>query len=299
MVTLLEDYVSVLKEVEIRPDAVPNRNATQNYYMPSDIVSSDEWADFDNVYQIHCPSIFMDSAVRDVSASLSSIIASFAYLKQIMIQYYYCSRDVRGLEYHMAARYVFFYPFPLFLCTNIIASAVKFMRDQANAALSSRVNDGEEESIKDRGPSNAAQMAASALRKVLRGDNSSKLPIDIIQETESHALSKTEPLSGWADGVSLQRSHCCILLKPQIILSGEASEEECIVAAAQAKLESFAIMDLANLEDPISGKIMSRCATFLEASTPFDGFPEITHRFPGCRRLRRPTRGLHRVLLFL
>lgn len=107
MVTLLEDYVSVLKEVEIRPDAVPNRDATQNYYMPSDIVSSDEWADFDNVYQIHCPSIFMDSAIRDVSACSLSVSTGRAYSKQIMIQYYYCSRDIRGLEYHMAARYVF------------------------------------------------------------------------------------------------------------------------------------------------------------------------------------------------
>lgn len=142
-------------------------------------------------------------------------------------------------------------------------------------------------------------MAASALRKVLRGDNSSKLPIDIIQETESRAPSKTEPLSGWADGVSLQRSHCCILLKPQIILSGEASEDECIVAAAQAKLESFAIMDLANLEDPISGKIMSRCVIFSEASTPSNHAPGIIRHFPGCRHLHQPRHDLRRALLFL
>lgn len=181
----------------------------------------------------------------------------------------------------------------------LLCSAVKFIRDQANAALSSHANDAEEESTKDRGPSNAAQMAASALRKVLRGDNSSKLPIDIIQETESRAPSKTEPLSGWADGVSLQRSHCCILLKPQIILSGEASEDECIVAAAQAKLESFAIMDLANLEDPISGKIMSRCVIFSEASTPSNHAPGIIRHFPGCRHLHQPRRDLRRALLFL
>jgi hypothetical protein len=67
MVTLLEDYISVLREVEIRPESASQRDATQNYYMVSDIVSSDEWAEFDNVYQIHCPSILMDSAIRDVS----------------------------------------------------------------------------------------------------------------------------------------------------------------------------------------------------------------------------------------
>ena len=34
--------------------------------MPTNIVSSDEWAEFDNVYKIHCPIVFMDSAVRNV-----------------------------------------------------------------------------------------------------------------------------------------------------------------------------------------------------------------------------------------
>lgn len=37
------------------------------YQMPSDTVSADEWAEFDNVYHIHCPRISMDSAIRDVS----------------------------------------------------------------------------------------------------------------------------------------------------------------------------------------------------------------------------------------
>jgi len=73
MVTLLDEYMAVLKEVEIRPESSQGK-ATENYYMPSDFVSSDEWAEFENVYQIHCPSIFMDSAVRDVSVLLTRFI---------------------------------------------------------------------------------------------------------------------------------------------------------------------------------------------------------------------------------
>ncbi|KAF9485263.1 hypothetical protein BDN70DRAFT_871269 [Pholiota conissans] len=231
MISLLDDYISVLREVEIRPENASQRDAAGNYYIPSDIVSSDEWAEFDNVYQIHCPSIFMDSATRD-----------------IMMQYYYCSRDRRGSEYHLAAR------------------AVKFIRDQANAALSL---DQDEASIKDRGTPNAAQMAASALRKVLKGDNSTKVPLEVIRELDSRVPNQVDPLSGWADGVSLLKSHCCILLKPQIILRGEAPADKCIVAAAQARLQSFAIMDLANLEDSISGKIMSRNYTSLSGLQTF------------------------------
>lgn len=77
MVSLLEDYVNVLKEVEISPESDFKDSAAQNYHMPSDIVSSDEWAEFDNVYQIHCPSIFMDSALRDVCSSCSQSNCDF------------------------------------------------------------------------------------------------------------------------------------------------------------------------------------------------------------------------------
>lgn len=66
MVTLLEEYINVLKEVEIKPESAQEK-ASESYHIPAEIVSSEEWAEFDNVYQIHCPSIFMDSAVRDVS----------------------------------------------------------------------------------------------------------------------------------------------------------------------------------------------------------------------------------------
>ncbi|KDR83645.1 hypothetical protein GALMADRAFT_235956 [Galerina marginata CBS 339.88] len=229
MVTLLEDYIAVLKEVEIKPDSTQAK-AAQSYHMPADIVSSDEWAEFDNVYQIHCPSIFMDSAVRDV-----------------MMQYYYCSRDRRGFEYHMATR------------------AVKFIRDQANVALA---GDREAESVKDRSPTNTAQLAASALRKMLKGDNGTKISVDVIRD-KNEVPGKIEPLDGWPEGVSLQKSHCCLLLKPQIVLRGETSGDTLVVAAAQAKLQSFAIMDLLNFDDPVSGKVMSRNYTSLSGLQAF------------------------------
>lgn len=69
---------------------------------------------------------------------------------------------------------------------------------------------------------------------------------------------QTDPLDGWSDGVTPRKSHCCILLKPQVVLTEEESGAVCVVAAVQAKLQSFAIMDNANIDDPISGKIMTR-----------------------------------------
>ncbi len=62
MISLLETYIQKLEE-ESR--TVPS-NEPQSYYMPSDSVSSKDWAEFDNVYQVHCPKLYLDNIVRDV-----------------------------------------------------------------------------------------------------------------------------------------------------------------------------------------------------------------------------------------
>lgn len=103
-----------------------------------------------------------------------------------------------------------------------------------------------------------AQAAAHALRKILGGHERKSMdegpvhdpPIDL------------DPLDGWFEGVSLRKGHCCLLLKPQIVLRDEtASGRTCVVAAVQAKLQSYAIMDNSNVDDPVSGKVMSRSHT--------------------------------------
>ena len=101
---------------------------------------------------------------------------------------------------------------------------------------------------RDRGPATTASMAASAIRKILKGDG----------DINRNANENPDPMDGWSEEVSLTKSHYCLLLKPQIVLQGETPREACIVAASQAKLQSFAIMDLANFDDPVSGKVMSR-----------------------------------------
>ena len=142
---------------------------------------------------------------------------------------------------------------------------MKFIRDQANAALAVQK---EEERVKDRGPGHTAQMAATALRKtyaILTGDTSAKVSVDLAPERNSEVPGKIDPLDGWAEGVSLRKSDCCLLLKPQIVLRGETPADSCIVAAAQAKLQSFAIMDDFNLDDPVSGKVMSRSVNLFKS----------------------------------
>ena len=69
MISLLEDYVTHLRQVDARSRIIPC-NGPQNYYMPADSVSPDEWDEFTNVYQVHCPKIYLDNSIRDVSCSL-------------------------------------------------------------------------------------------------------------------------------------------------------------------------------------------------------------------------------------
>lgn len=69
MISLLEDYVQHLRNVE-RESRSSSLNGPLNYYMPSDSVSPDEWAEFDNVYQVHSPRIYLDNIIRDVSDPL-------------------------------------------------------------------------------------------------------------------------------------------------------------------------------------------------------------------------------------
>ncbi|TFK23245.1 hypothetical protein FA15DRAFT_705606 [Coprinopsis marcescibilis] len=219
MVSLLEDYVALLQDLEAGNSTTSD---LQSYFLPSEIISTAEWAEFENVYHIHCPSIFLDAAIRD-----------------IMMQYYHCSLARKGLEYHMATR------------------AVKFIRDQANAA---GVGDRESESEETTSQSETINIATSAFRKML---GTEKPSVEIVHETKVANLETPDPLDGWEGGISLRKSHCCLLLKPQIVLRGSDAKDTCIIAASQAKLQSYAIMDKLNSDDPVSGKVMSRNYTSL------------------------------------
>jgi hypothetical protein len=62
MVSLLEDYVTVLQALDLGKEP----DVSHAFSLPSEKMSNTEVAEFENVYQIHCPSIFLDSAIRDV-----------------------------------------------------------------------------------------------------------------------------------------------------------------------------------------------------------------------------------------
>lgn len=68
MMTLLQNYVNHLRKTEL-PATDPRSSNTENYYMPSETVAADEWAEFENVYQVHAPKVFMNNSIRNVRCS--------------------------------------------------------------------------------------------------------------------------------------------------------------------------------------------------------------------------------------
>ncbi|KAH0839883.1 hypothetical protein J3R83DRAFT_834 [Lanmaoa asiatica] len=250
MIALLRDYTNHLKAADQLPEGARKSNV-ESYYMPAEMVSANEWADFENVYQVHSPNLFMCNAVRDVSIILAQgyeILSS----QQLLMRYYNCSKARRGYEYHMATR------------------AVKFIRDQAEAMVHQVAGHSPG---KSRASAGAAQAAASAFRRMLTGGRGST-SLDIQRDVASDPAD-VKPLEGWEEGVVLRKRHFCLLLKPQIILRSTDPtpnvnmESVVILAAVQAKLQVFKIMDASNLEDPISGHIMHRNYTSLDGLQTF------------------------------
>lgn len=144
---------------------------------------------------------------------------------------------------------------------------MKFIRDQASTLIRlSTDSDGKEK--KGRSATGmAAQVAAQALRKILVGGEDGPA---VLHTTETEDSDIFNPMEGWTEGVSLNKSHFCLLLKPQVVLKSDVSRDSvCIMAAIQATLQSFAILDTANADDPISGRVMTRFVLFLNYTTVF------------------------------
>lgn len=132
-------------------------------------------------------------------------------------------------------------------------SAVKFIRDQAEAITSTEPAAGRG-GVKS--PVNTAQAAATVIKRILTRDRGG-VSIDVADDLGDEG--PVDPLVGWDEGVALQKRHFCLLLKPQIVLRSEGNPDSVsVLAAVQAKLQSFTILDKSNLEDPISGTIMTR-----------------------------------------
>jgi hypothetical protein len=64
MIKLLEEYAGTLDESQAAEGGTDPRSGS--YYIAADTVPMSEWLGFENVYQVHCPRLFLNESVRDV-----------------------------------------------------------------------------------------------------------------------------------------------------------------------------------------------------------------------------------------
>ena len=74
MIDLLERYAAVLKESQAAEEG--EKPQTGNYYIAADTVPVSEWDGFENVYQVHCPRLFLNESVRDVGIPVPGLFTS-------------------------------------------------------------------------------------------------------------------------------------------------------------------------------------------------------------------------------
>lgn len=112
----------------------------------------------------------------------------------------------------------------------------------------------ESETEKHQFTSPIPQAAVLAVRKMFMGETEAT-----VERVEDPLESTHDPMAGWDEGVFLRKSHFCLLLKPQIVLRSETSADSVLIlAAVHGKLQTYAIMDTANADDPVSGRVMTR-----------------------------------------
>lgn len=93
----------------------------------------------------------------------------------------------------------------------------------------------------------AAARAATALRRILTAESAN---------AEEHAHSDTEEV---ASRITQEKSHFCVLLKPQIALHNEEEEDAVVhIAAMEASLTSHTLVDPDYLDDAVNSYVMRR-----------------------------------------
>jgi hypothetical protein len=106
-------------------------------------------------------------------------------------------------------------------------------------------------------------VAAQVLKRILTREERTKAETDLEFNDEGlygGSTNSFDPSAGWSSPeVSIDSKHSCLLINPSIVLHNDGAAGSAIVLAAdRASLQSYAVMDKSNVDDPISGRIMTR-----------------------------------------
>ncbi|GAA5897882.1 hypothetical protein JCM6882_005104 [Rhodosporidiobolus microsporus] len=208
----------------------------------------EEWGNWENRYMVHNPTIRVSNATREV-----------------LLKYYYSSRDRKGHVYHVSA------------------SVIRFIRDLVK----------QHEHKYDRNMSRRKSTRVGGHRKNPTWDDSdakNRLLDDLINREGSFwAKNETEDGGeGWhrfgdhldvdpesasaalPEAFDARTGHLCMFIKPQISLQSDVDEKSTlIITAFRAQLKVFEIVDTRILDDPVNAEVLHQTFARLDGLQVF------------------------------
>lgn len=217
-----------------------------------------EWTEWENRYMVHNPTIQVSNTTRDV-----------------LLKYYYSSRERRGFVYHLSA------------------SAIKFLRDLAKESEKKHEHKG------SRHKTSTSRTGSARKRTVLEETQQTNRLLDNLLNSGSDgkfwasnestddgrrsfgfgAALDVDPESAadsLPDSFDLQPGHLCMFIKPQIALQSDVDNKSTIILTAfRAQLKVFSVVDLRTPDDPVNAQVLSQTFGTLDGLQAF--YPREQH----------------------
>lgn len=206
-----------------------------------------EWGGWENRYMVHNPTIQVNNTTRDV-----------------LLKYYYSSRERRGFVYHISA------------------SAIKFIRDlrkeheKKHRRQWSRRKSTRKGGSRGKTAYEGAQHTNQLLDELIDSGGGSFWAAN--GSTDSNRRSFGDALDvdpetatdNLPDSFDLQSGHLCMFIKPQIALQSDIDDKSTIILTAfRAQLKVFSVVDLRLPDDPVNAHVLHQTFGTLDGLQAF------------------------------
>ncbi|GAA5985459.1 hypothetical protein JCM5350_004004 [Sporobolomyces pararoseus] len=206
-----------------------------------------EWRDWTNRYVVHNPKIQISNDVRD-----------------LLLKYYYSSRDRKAFVYHISA------------------AAIKFIRDLDHQHDRHRPHHGRSKSSQIKKDYEQAEAAKNRLLDDLaNGGKETNIKNSLDQDSPGEDSLNLDPDSSADDlpeDFESNASHLCMFINPQISLHSDADPNSTLILTAlRVNFKTFQIVDTRVPDDPINYEVLHQNFATLDGLQAF--YPH-RHREP-------------------
>lgn len=207
-----------------------------------------EWRDWTNRYVVHNPKIQISNDVRD-----------------LLLKYYYSSRDRKAFVYHISA------------------AAIKFIRDLDNQDERNRPHHVRSKSSQIKRDYEQAEAAKNRLLDDLAsgGGKETNVKVDLDKDSVSDDSLNLDPDSSTDDlpeDFKSNASHLCMFINPQISLHSDADPNSTLILTAlRVNFKTFQVVDTRVPDDPINYEVLHQNFATLDGLQAF--YPR-RHREP-------------------